>query len=293
MREDDAAHNRRDAEVVRAAGRLSLAMTGVRLYRATIREAGSGWTEPWSWEIGAANPAARSVRVRHYFAEGSPVVKLGEAVVRKWPWLDDDGSHRAPGPRAGEESIEIETAQYYGGPDRWIDWSDMPFYGPARALWPLEVILGARTATPIEGVEVRGDVCGRYLTNVLPDNATRPAEGKLVDSPRATDDWRALAADVCIDEDGLVRRIAWSPTTGKRTKPGLLPRLAARLDKNTKADDAFDAPGRPWHVTELWDYGGNVQINAPTNVIDGSDASMGDIVTDLWRMRRRYKRKHR
>jgi hypothetical protein len=293
MTNDEAARNRHDAELVRAAGRLSLVTAGVRLYRATLREARGGWAEPWSWEIGIANPAARSVRVRHYYSEGSPVEKLGEAVVRKWPWLDDDGSPRESGPRAGEESIEIERAQYYGGPDRWIDWSDMPFRGPARALWPLEVILGARTATRIEGIEVRGDLCSRYLTDVLPDNATRQAEGRLVDPPRSNDDWRSLIADVCIDEHGLVRRIAWSPTTGKRPKPGLLPRLAARLDKNTNADHAFDPPGRPWHVTELWDYGGDVQIDAPTNLIDESDTSIGDIVTDLWRMRRRYKRERR
>jgi hypothetical protein len=293
MANAEAGRNRHDAEVVRAAGRLSLAMTGVCLYRATIRQAGRGWAKPWSWEIGVANPAARSVRVRHHDTEGSPVQRLAEAAVRKWPWLDDGCSPREPGPRAGAESIEIQRAQYYGGSDRWIDWSDMPCHGPARALWPLEAILGARTATEGEGIEVRGDLCSRYLTDVLAADAARLPEGTLVDPPRSDDDWRALTADVCIDEHGLVRRIAWSPTTGRRIKPGLLPRLAARVDKNTNADDACDPPGRPWHVTELWEYGDNVEIDAPTNLIDQSDTSMRDIVTDLWRMRRRYQREHR
>lgn len=83
------------------------------------------------------------------------------------------------------------------------------------------------------------------------------------------------------------------PTTGKRFKPGLLPRLAERLDRNATADHAVDASGRLWHVIEFWDYGCDVEIIAPTNLIDSSDTSMRDIFKDLWSMRRDYKQTHR
>jgi hypothetical protein len=91
---------------------------------------------------------------------------------------------------------------------------------------------------------------------------------------------------------GLVRRVAWSVTTGKRFKPGLLPRLATRLERSPAPEPAFDGDGRLWNVTEFWDYGYSVEISAPTNVIDSADTSMLDIIKDLWRMRRRYKREH-
>lgn len=151
-----------DPEVLRAAARLSLDAHGVRLYRARTRELDDGgWSDPWSWEVGVAHPAARSVQLRYFLAEGSPVEKLAEAVAQRWPWLDEDATPREPGPRTGQETIEIGRTHYYGGPDRWIDWSDMSFYGPAHALWPLEALLGTMSATRAGRSEVRGATCTR------------------------------------------------------------------------------------------------------------------------------------
>jgi hypothetical protein len=279
-----------DADVVRAAATRSLAAPGVRLYRVRTREAaGGGWSDPWSWEIGVADPAARSVQLRHFHSEDSPVEKLAEAAARKWPWLDDDAPPSEPGPRTGEETIEIGRTQFCGGPDRWIDWSDMPFYGPARAMWPLEALLGTTTTTRAASTDVRGDACARYVSDVVPGEVARLEGITLVDPPEPGDDWRALSAEVSIDARGHVRRIAWSPTTGRRFKPGLLPRLAGRLDRKAAVDHAFDASGRLWYITEFWDYGCDVEISVPTNLIDMSDTSMRDIIKDLWQMRRRYK----
>jgi hypothetical protein len=284
-----------DAGAVCAAATRSLSAHGVRLCHARTRESDDGsWTDPWSWEVGVANPAARSVQVRHFHAEDSPGEKLSEAVVRRWPWLDDDDTHDPePGQRTDVETIEIRRKHYYGGPDRWIDWSDMPFYGPARALWPLEAILGVITATPAGSRNVRGDMCTRYRCDVAPGEGARWDEITLIDRPEPDDDWRALSADVCVDSSGLVRRIAWSPTTGKRFKPGVLPRLATRLDQSPAPEPSFDANGRLWNATEFWDYGCSVEISAPTNLTDSSGKSMLDIVRDLWRIRRKYKREHR
>jgi hypothetical protein len=282
-----------DTEVVRAAATRSLAARGVRLYRARTRETDDGgWTDAWSWEVGVADPAARSVRVRHFHADGAPLEKLTEAVLHRWPWLGDETPPPDPDPRDNAETIEIGRTNYYGGPDRWIDWSDMPFYGPARVLWPLEAILGATTADRAGSIDLRGEACARFLCKVLPGNVARLDGIELVDSPEAGDDRRELSVDVCIDLGGLVRRVMWSPTTGKRFKPGLLPRLAAHFDKSPPPDPAFDADGRLWNLTEFWDYGCEIEISAPTNLIDSSDTSMLDIANDLWRMRRKYKQQH-
>lgn len=277
------------AEVVRGAARLSLAARGVRLYRARAREADGGWTQPWSWEVGIGDPAARSVQLRHFHAEDSPVRKLAEAASRRWPWLDDD-SPPDPGAKKGEESIEIGRKDYYGGsPQGWLDWSDMEFHGPARALWPLEAVLGTTHATHAGVADVRGETCNRYVTEVLPGKAVAVEGVQLVDPPQPDDYWRALHADVCIDSAGLIRRIAWSPAFERRFKPGLLPRAAAGFAKDPPS--THEAKGRLWYLTELWDYGCRADITAPTNLIDTQGASLRTIVRDLWRMRREYKKR--
>jgi hypothetical protein len=89
--------------------------------------------------------------------------------------------------------------------------------------------------------------------------AARPGRGsvrvELVDPPGAGDDWVKLAADVSIDAAGLTRRVIWSPTTGRRFKPGLVLRLAERFDRRSATDALAGGDGRPWTVLELWDYG--------------------------------------
>ncbi|MBV9604168.1 MAG: hypothetical protein JO027_03640 [Solirubrobacterales bacterium] len=100
-------------------------------------------------------------------------------------------------------------------------------------------------------------------------------------------------ADVCLNDGGLVCRIAWSPTTGKRFRPGLLLRLAERFESDRAPDPESAAGGRPWMVTELWDYGRQVEINPPSDLIDRSRTSMRTIVMDLWRRKRDYERTRR
>src|SRR5262249_43083558 len=93
------------ADVVRDAAVLSLAADGVRAGRFRVREADCGWTQPSSWELGVADPAVRSVHWRHVLAEDSPWVKLGEAVVRRWPRLDDDDPPDEQGSSGHYETI--------------------------------------------------------------------------------------------------------------------------------------------------------------------------------------------
>lgn len=160
--------------------------------------------------------------------------------MSRWPWLDDGTPE--PGP---SETIEIGRNQYYGGAERrWLDWSDMPDHGLGLALWPLEAILGATTARRSGSLEVRGDACARYLCDVRPGDVARTDETKLVDPPGPDDDWRAVSAEVCIDASGFVRRVALSPTIGKRFTPGLLQRIAALLDSSPAPDTGFAGDGR-------------------------------------------------
>src|ERR1700712_5421386 len=88
-------------EVVKLAARRSLAERGVRVYQADVAEAVGGWKEPWSWQVGVAVPADRTARVRIFHSPSSPVQKLYEVTVSRWPWLDDEapgGSPSAPRP---------------------------------------------------------------------------------------------------------------------------------------------------------------------------------------------------
>jgi hypothetical protein len=282
-----------DAEDVRRAARLSLGARGVRVQCVRVREADGGWTDPWSWEIGVADPAARSIRLQHFIARDSPSSKLVDAAVRRWPWLGE-GPRSESDPERGGESIEIGPNHYFGGPGGWIDfnWNDQPVYGPAHALWPLEAILGTTTATGAGTIDLRGERCTRYLCEVQPAQAADRTDVQLVDDPKPDDDWRRLTAEVCIDATGRVRRIAWSPVLGRRRRPGLLQRLAAALERGPTSDETTGSHGRLWNLIEFWDYGCPAEIAAPSAFIDRTGASCFDIARDLWRMRREYKQRH-
>jgi hypothetical protein len=278
-----------DVDVVRAAARAALAARGVRVYRAIAFDVPGGSTVIWSWKIGVADPGARSARVRSFFSDDSPVWKVESAVARRWPWLAADDPAPEPGPQQGGESIEIGRTRYYGDDGRWTDWSDLPLYTPRLALWPLEAILGVSVARHIGHREVRGTQCECYLGVARPGEAAGSADIQLVDAPKPDDEWREVFAEVCVDADGLVRRIAWTPKFGKRRRGGLVRSFASLAGNGPPSTDGAQLP-QPWELTELWHFGSDVQIAAPSDVSrDG--ASLGEIAGDLWRIRRDYKRK--
>lgn len=305
MNGDEPEERLRHAEAVRAAARLSLAAPGVRVHRSRVREAEGSWTEPWSWEVGDADPSARSVRLRHCWAEDSPLekvtdasVRLSEAAARRWPWLAGETPSQAPAHGDGEtnkidyQTIEIGRKWYGGGPHVWSDRSDKLTYAPARLLWPLEAILGTTAAAHAGITDVRGESCVRYVGEAQPGEVADRVEIELIDPPRPDDDWRKLAIDVCVDSKGLVRRIAWSPTIGTQFKLGWLPRLAAILERSSTSDDGVDRAGRLWNIVELWDYGCHIEICAPTDLLDlGEAPTVGTIVLNLWRKKQQHKQR--
>jgi hypothetical protein len=293
MASDSGQRPRDDAEAVRAAARLSLAARGVRLCRFDVREDDGGWTKPWAWQVGVADLSARSAHWHHYLADDSPWMKLGEAAVQRWPWLDDEHTLADRDERGGYETIEIERQTYGGGNGWWSAHSDLPVYGPARGLWPLEAILGTTRATAIGFADMGGESCARYLCEVRPGDAIGSGQVKLIDPPVPDDGWRALGADICIDAGGYVRRIACSPVVGRFYKPGLLPRLLTHLARRSDSDQSRSGEGRRWTVIDLWDYGCSVEVTAPTDLRDPAETSLLDIARDLWQMRRKYKERTR
>jgi hypothetical protein len=146
-----------------------------------------------------------------------------------------------------------------------------------------------RAASRVASTDVRGDPCARYVGDVVPGEIAGQSGIKLVDLPKPDDDWRVLTAEVSIDGSGRVRRISWSPTTGRWFKPGMLVRLATRPDRRPTSDPGT-SEGRLWNVTEFWDYGCEVQITAPTNLTTEAPP-LREIARDLWRMRREYKQR--
>jgi hypothetical protein len=282
------------ADVVRAAAARSLAAEGARVYSVRVREDGAGgWTDPWSWRTGVANPAGRAVKVDVSHADDSPVVRLAETAAARWPGIDDEPDGTDPDdPTAGGEVIEVGRRSFWRYTDdmQWLEHSP-PSYGPAKVLWGLEAILATRVATEITGCEVRGAWCRRYRATIRPGDLVGKPGIELIDAPKESDDWAEVVGDADIDDGGLIRRVMWSPTVGRRFKPGLLPRFAQLLSHDPPAAPVDS--GRLWTILELWDYDCPVQIAAPTDLFEPGETSLTTIARDLWRMRRDYKRRHR
>jgi hypothetical protein len=269
-------------EAVRLAAARSLNVRGLRVYRTRVRQANGSWTAPWSWEVGVASPATRSVQLCHFIAEGSPVDRLAKAAEHRWPWLSDDRSFESPG--TDMETIEIGRRLFIGGPGGWGLVTARPFYGPKMALWALEALLATIRASPSGSADVRGEPCVRYLGEALPGEIAGQDGIVLVDEPAADDAWRLLATDVSVDAEGFVRRVAWSPRGGPR-KRGVLDRLDKRFGSG------HGPTGSLWEVTEFWAYGCHVEISAPSELIDPSTVSLADIVRETRAAKREYKRK--
>jgi hypothetical protein len=185
-----------EGRVVRAAAESSLAAHGARVYTATvIEDRAGGWTPPWSWRTGVANPARRAVQLKSFDSEASPVVKLAKAAAKRWPGLDGDPP-TGEGPFAGGEMIDIGRRHFYGSTAGWLDWSDVSYYGPAQPLWILEAMLGTVTAEPVGRGEVRGESCARYLAEVQPGRvAGRSGSSSSILLARGTigSSWRRMS----------------------------------------------------------------------------------------------------
>jgi hypothetical protein len=93
--------------------------------------------------------------------------------------------------------------------------------------------LGIVAATHVVAREIRGAQCVCYLGDARPGGIAGRAGVQLVDPPERDDDWREVFAEVCVGDDGLIRRIAWSPKFGTRFRGGLLSRRGRLMRRGT------------------------------------------------------------
>ena len=125
-------------------------------------------------------------------------------------------------------------------------------------MWILEALAGAGGERRLGDEEVRGERCARWATKG--------------EAP-------SLYAEVWIGGDGLVRRAKWSEPL--RGRPRLRPRVPF---------------ARPWMTVELWEFGLPVDIEVPDVEPEppvSAARATWEFGSDLWRMRRDYRRRQR
>ena len=299
-----------EAEAVRAACRRTLAEHGARIYLTVVTLCEDGWTEPWMWQVGDADPNTRRLHLSSCVSDQSPVVKAFGRLEQRWPWLADEDQAENEPPMPVPERIYIGRRAFLRARAGWRDEGNQS-NTTGLGLWALEAAQGMRTASVAPEKNVRGERCRCYLGEVRPADVVGQPGIELVIAPEPDNDWRAMLAEVSIDDAGLVRRIACSPTVGRRQKPGLLFKLLERLEHRVlRTEPPAQDPefqNRTWAIVELWDHGCPVTIEPPTpliepdpppnkaiaiahNIIDWMKIITIGLV-QLWKKRRAYRRR--
>jgi hypothetical protein len=209
---------------------------------------------------------------------------LEERIVGRWPWLEDVGEDPEGDAPLTMGMAYIGTKGFFGtdeGGWRASDEGDVDAPGRHRAdpVWIVEVLDQVDGAHKRGSHEVEGDLCTR-LAFGIDLRGHRERLGLM--SRRAVGD-PLLAGDVWVDAAGRIRRATWT------TLPVRRPRAPWR---DLAAVDAV-----VWHTTELSDFGLEVDIEPPTNLIDDSELPpfpvvLYEITGELWRMKRAYERRH-
>jgi hypothetical protein len=208
---------------------------------------------------------------------------LGERIVGRWPWLQDvaDDEHDDDEPLT-MGMVYIGTKGFFGTDEGgWGASGEGDVGAPARhradPVWVVEVLGKVDGAQPRGRGEVRGEACRRFGFGI----DLRGHRDRLgLASRRAVGDPH-LAGDVWIDAAGRIRRATWTTSAARR------PRAPWRGLRD------FD---RPWHMTELSEFGLEVDIEPPTNLIVDSDLPpfpvvLYEVTRELWRMKRAYDRR--
>jgi hypothetical protein len=145
-------------------------------------------------------------------------------------------------------------------------------------VWIVEV-LGRVDGAHSRGLdELGGEACRRFGFGI---DLRGHRERLGLTSRRAVGD-PLLAGDVWIDAAGRIRRVTWTTFPARRPRaPWRGPRVIVGV----------------WRMTELSDFGLEVDIEPPTNLIDDSDLPpfpvvLYEITGELWRMKRAHDRRH-
>jgi hypothetical protein len=206
---------------------------------------------------------------------------LEKRIVERWPWLEDVDDDEDDDEPLTMGLVYIGTKGFFGtdeGGWHTIDHGDVdaPRRHRADPVWIVEVLGQVDGAHPRGLDEVGGEACRRFGFGI----DLRGHRERLGLARRAVGDPH-LAGDVWIDAAGRTRRATWTTSAARR------PRALGRGLRD------FD---RPWHTTELSDFGLEVDIEAPTNLIVASHLPpfpvvLYEIAGELWRMKRAYDRR--
>ena len=207
---------------------------------------------------------------------------LEERMVGRWPWLED-----VVGDEDDDEPLTMSTV--YAGTKLFVGTDDggwraseqgdvgAPGRHTADPVWIVEVLDQIDGAQPRGVGEVGGERCRRFGFGIdLRGHRERLGLG----SRRALGDPH-LAGDVWIDAAGRIRRATWTRFPARR------PRAPWR--------DLGVVEGL-WHTTELSDFGLDVDIEPPTNLVDDADLPpfpvvLYEVAGELWRRKRAYDRR--
>jgi hypothetical protein len=207
---------------------------------------------------------------------------LEERIVGRWPWLEDVANDDDDDEPLTMDMVYIGTKGFFGtdeGGWRPSDQGDVDAPGRQRAdpVWIVEVLCRVDAAQPRGLGELGGAACRRFGFGI---DLRGHRERLGLPSRRAGGDPH-LAGDVWIDATGRIRRATWTTSAARR------PRAPWR--------DLRDID-RLWHTTELSDFGLEVDIEPPTNLILDSDLApfpvvLYEVAGELWRVKRAYDRR--
>ena len=175
---------------------------------------------------------------------------LEERIVGRWPWLEDVADEDDDDEPLTMDTVYIGTKGFFSideGGWQAIDEGDVDAPGRQRGdpVWIVEVLGRVDDAQPRGLGEVGGESCRRFGFGI---DLRGHRERLGLASRRAVGDPH-LAGDVWIDAAGRIRRATWTSSAARR------PRAPWRHVRD------FD---RPWHTTELSDFGLEVDIEPPT-----------------------------
>jgi hypothetical protein len=231
---------------------------------------------------GVADLARRRLRVSTEMGPGWD--RVGEALLERFPWLEDDDEDDGEDPEGF--SVYAGTARFFGDEGYWFMPQEGDPAAPRRApndpLWIVEalaVVDGVGRPRPDPEL-VRGAACRRAPFIVDPrahagelEVRAHPLIGRIANAAAGESD--RLTGEVWIS-DGRVHRVSWTRIVARR------PRSPFKTRES-----------RLWQTTELWDFGLAVDVEVPTPQPD-EKVRIGEVLEGLgwlWRRKRAYERR--